>query len=99
MEAYEGLARSGGPRYPVLFWVPGPERESHLQKALRRSPPAVPMATATHDTDPAQAMWLPADGWQRVPLAELPTDHGRNTPATPTGDGQLDLSDQTDLAA
>lgn len=98
MEAYERLAAAGGPRYPVLFWLPTAEREAHLQQALRRALPEVPVATATHDTEPAGPVWLPVDGWQRVPLAELPSDHGRNTAGNPNWiDGQLDLSDQCDF--
>ena len=99
LEAYQRLARSGGPHYPVLFWLPNVEREAHLQQALRRSPPPVPVATATHDTDPAGPVWLSADGWQRVSLAELPNNHGRDSASNPNWrDGQLDLSDQADLA-
>ncbi len=99
LEAYQRLARSGGPHYPVLFWLPSTEREAHLQQALRRTSPPVPVATATHDTDPAGPVWLPADGWQRVPLAELPNNHGRHSASNPNWrDGQLDLSDQADLA-
>jgi hypothetical protein len=95
LEAYERLAASGGPQYPVLFWLPNAERESHLQQALRQRIPEVPVATATHEVDPADAVWLPVDGWQRVPLPDLPTDHGRNTAGNPNWiDGQLDLSDQ-----
>jgi hypothetical protein len=100
LEAYERLAASGGPQYPVLFWLPNAERESHLQRTLRQRLPEVPVATATHETDPAGAVWLPVDGWQRVPLAELPSEHGRNTAANPNWvGGQLDLSNQADLAA
>ncbi|MBT8227314.1 MAG: replication-relaxation family protein [Dactylosporangium sp.] len=100
LEAYERLAASGGPAYPVLFWLPNAERESHLQQALRQRLPEVPVATATHETDPAGAVWLPVDGWQRVSLPELPSDHGRNTAANPNWvGGQLDLSNQADLAA
>jgi hypothetical protein len=100
LEAYESLAASGGPRYPVLFWLPNADRESHLQQALRQQLPKVAVATATHDTDPAEAVWLPADGWQRVSLQSLPTDHGRHTASNPNWiGGQLDLSDQADLAA
>jgi hypothetical protein len=100
LEAYQRLAASGGPQYPVLFWLSSTAREAHLQQALRRALPEVAVATATHDTNPAQTVWLPADGQQRVSLAELPCDHGRNTASNPNWiDGQLDLSDQTDLAA
>lgn len=100
LEAYERLAASGGPRYPVLFWLPGAERESHLQQALRQRLPQVPVATATHEADPAEAVWLPVDGWQRVSLPDLPSDHGRNAAGNPNWvDGQLDLTGQADLAA
>jgi hypothetical protein len=69
--------------------------EAHLQQALRHRPPQVPVATATHKVDPAGSAWLPADGWQRVSLPDLPSHHGRNTAANPNWvDGQLDLSGQ-----
>lgn len=97
LDAYERMAGSGGPRYPVLFWLPNTDREAHLQQALRQTAPQIPVATATHDTDPAQAVWLPANGWRRVPLSALPSDHGRDSASNPNWlDGQLDLSDQTD---
>src|SRR6266498_3321064 len=32
LEAYERLAAAGGPTYPVLFWLPNADRESHLQQ-------------------------------------------------------------------
>jgi 4-alpha-glucanotransferase len=98
LEAYESLAASGGPRYPVLFWLPNADRESHLQQELRRLLPEVPVTTATHDTDPAEAVWLPVDGWQRVSLEHLSSDHGRNAASNPNWiEGQLDLSDQADV--
>lgn len=100
LPAYEQLAASGGPAYPVLFWLPNADRESHLQQALRQRLPEVPVATATHEVDPADAVWLPIDGWQRVALPDLPTDHGLNTAGNPNWiDGHLDLSNQADLAA
>ncbi|MCW3817913.1 hypothetical protein ONA91_26030 [Micromonospora sp. DR5-3] len=37
----------------------------------------MPAATATQQTKPAEAVWLPSDGIQRVRLVDLPTDHGR----------------------
>jgi Replication-relaxation len=99
LEAYDRLAGSGGPEYPVLFWLPNADREAHLQQALRQRLPATPIATATHDVDPAGTVWLPADGWQRVALHDLPTDHGHNTASNPNWvDGQLDLTGQADLA-
>lgn len=100
LEAYERLATSGGPTYPVLFWLPNAVRESHLQQRLRGMLPEVPVATATHEMDPAGAVWLPVDGWQRIPLTDLPTDHGMHTASNPNWvAGQLDLSGQADLAA
>jgi Replication-relaxation len=97
LAAYEQLSAAGGPSYPVLFWLPGAARESHLQQALRRILPEVPVATATHDNDPAGPVWLPADGWQRLPLHELPSDHGRNAASNPNWiSGRLDLTDQAD---
>ena len=100
LQAYEQLAASGGPAYPVLFWLPNADRESHLQQALRQRLPEVPVATATHEVDPADAVWLPIDGWQRMALPDLPTDHGLNTAGNPNWiDGHLDLSNQADLAA
>ncbi|MDG4834810.1 replication-relaxation family protein [Solwaraspora sp. WMMD1047] len=100
LEGYERLAASGGPAYPVLFWLPNADRESHLQQMLRGTLPQVPVATATHEKDPADAVWLPVDGWQRISLSELPTDHGMNTASNPNWvAGQLDLSGQADLAA
>jgi len=95
LEAYTRLVHSGGPRYPVLFWLPPGDREANLQQALRREPRGVPVATATHDADPTEAIWMPADGWRRVRLAELSSDHGRDNARNPNWiDGQLDLSGQ-----
>ena len=100
LEAYERLAAEGGPIYPILFWLPNADRESHLQQELRRRLPEVPVATATHDKDPADAVWLPIDGWQRISLPDLPSDHGLNAAGNPNWiDDQLDLSGQADLAA
>jgi hypothetical protein len=99
LDAYERLIHSGGPRYPVLFWLPGVTREANLHQALRHQPSTVPVATATHDADPARAVWLPAGGWQRVALVELPTEHGLNSASNPNWrDGQLDLTDQAELS-
>lgn len=95
LEAYHRLAYSGGPNYPVLFWLPGPRREAHLQQALRRQLPQVPVATATSGGDPAGAVWLPVDGWRRTRLAELPATHGEPSAANPNWrHGHLDLTDQ-----
>jgi hypothetical protein len=93
LDAYRQLAVVGGPTYPVLFWLPTLVREANLQQLLHRHPPPVPVATATHDTDPAAAVWLPVRGSHRVRLATLPSAHGRNTAANPNYvDGRLDLT-------
>jgi hypothetical protein len=91
--AYDNLARTDGPTYPVLFWLPGSVREANLHRALRRHRPPVPVATATHDADPAGPVWLTVGARKRVPLAELPSDHGRAVAGNPNWvDGELDLS-------
>lgn len=95
LAGYARLAATGGPTYPVLFWLPSAERETNLQHLLRDDPPPVPVATATHDGDPAAAVWLPVDGWQRLALHELPADHGPNVAGNANwADGHLELTDQ-----
>jgi hypothetical protein len=95
LAGYARLAATGGPTYPVLFWLPSTERETNLQELLRADPPPVSVATATHDTDPAEAVWLPVDGWQRLGLHDLPSDHGPEVAGNVNWvDGHLDLTDQ-----
>lgn len=95
LRAYAQLIHSGGPRYPVLFWLPSPVREANLQQQLRDVDTTVPVATATHDDDPAGPVWLPAGGNERVHLTDLPCDHGDDNARNPNWrDGQLDLTDQ-----
>jgi hypothetical protein len=77
LDRYATLARRGGPRYPVLFWLPNEEREEHLHRLLRARGYDVPVATATHPYEPAEAVWLPAGDYRRVRLVELPCDHGQ----------------------
>jgi hypothetical protein len=78
IDKYAQLVRGGGPRYPVLFWVHSEDREDHLHAHLRgRRPEVVACATATHTSDPAEAVWLPVGDTKRVRLIELPSDHGR----------------------
>jgi hypothetical protein len=95
LTGYARLAAAGGPAYPVLFWLGSAERETNLQKLLRAAPLPVVVATATHDADPAAAVWLPADGWQRRHLYDLPSDHGPHVANNANWrDGHLDLTDQ-----
>ena len=97
LTAYARLAAAGGPRYPVLFWLPSPDRETNLQRLLRADPPPVPVATATHDADPAGPVWMLTYGRTRLPLHDLPTDHGPNTASNPNWrDGSLDLGEHRD---
>jgi hypothetical protein len=95
LDGYTRLARAGGPNYPVLFWLPTRQRETNLQQLLRTRDLMVPVATATHDTDPAGPVWLPAAGWQRQPLHGLFSDHGPDSAVNPNWrDGHLDLTHQ-----
>ncbi|MDI5936856.1 replication-relaxation family protein [Micromonospora sp. DH15] len=83
LDRYAQLTRRGGPRYPVLFWLGSARREEHLHRLLTGD---VPCATATHTTDPAEAVWLPAGATGRVPLTELPSDHGQPVADNPNFD-------------
>jgi len=83
LDGYRKFAAGGGPRYPVLFWLASPIREEHLHRLLRHEPSGVTTVTATQDADPAQAVWLPSDGTQRVALEQLPSFHGSNNPSNP----------------
>ncbi|WP_327038094.1 replication-relaxation family protein [Micromonospora maris] len=77
LDRYARLNRRGGPRYPVLFWLGSEHREEHLHQLLRGEHDDVPVATATHTSEPAEAVWLPTGATGRVRLAELPSDHGQ----------------------
>ncbi|MDT4993760.1 MAG: hypothetical protein QOH97_3652 [Actinoplanes sp.] len=77
LDRYAQLARRGGPRYPVLFWLGSGQREENLHALLRGLAAEVPYATATHDADPADEVWLPGKAIARVRLADLPSDHGQ----------------------
>jgi hypothetical protein len=74
---YEKLAGDGGPRYPVLLWIPDRRREANLLRLLTGVPTVVPVATAVHSRDPAGPVWaLPGDPGPRLHLHELPSDPG-----------------------
>jgi hypothetical protein len=75
LPGYERLAESAAVWCPVLFWVPGPDREANLHANLVQLQSRVPVATTYGDpkaTDPAAAIWRPAwsDG-PRLTLAVL----------------------------
>jgi hypothetical protein len=82
----DALIRRSGPRYPVLFWLGSHQREEHLHELLRGRRGEVPTATATHDTDPAAAVWLAAGDTRRVRLVDLPSDHGQPVADNPNYD-------------
>ena len=58
LDGYLDLARVIGRVWPVLFWIPNPERERHLHHELTAAGVRYPVATAVHDAgNPAQAVW------------------------------------------
>jgi hypothetical protein len=84
---YRNLAGTGGPRYPVLFVLPNRTRETNLHRRLaERVDPGVLVATTNPDagTDPAARVWqVFGYGGPRLPLGELPSDHGQPGPKNP----------------
>jgi len=83
LRAYQRLTEFG-PRYPILFWVPDTRRENNLQRALSELPAAMAVATAVHSRHPAEAIWaLTSDPGRRLPLHQLPTDHGADSSLNP----------------
>jgi len=91
LDRYAKLIRRGGPRYPVLFWLGSEQREEHLHRLLRGEHGDVPVATATHTSEPAEAVWLPTGATGRVRLAELPSDHGQPVADNPNYDDDGDF--------
>jgi hypothetical protein len=81
LDAYDALARDGGPAYPVLFWLHAADRETHLHQMLTdRGPGLAPIATGVHTpgANPTGRVWrLAGDPHpERRRLAELPSRHG-----------------------
>jgi hypothetical protein len=77
LPGYEHLAAAGGPRYPVLLWLPDRRREARVLATLAGVPTRVPVATAVHSDDPAGPVWaLSTDPAHRRHLHHLPSDHG-----------------------
>lgn len=76
LRSYADLAAATAVSAPVLFWLPGAEREDNLQRELVDTPFGVPIAT-THGhpraVGPHTSVWLPTwdcDG-ERLTLAGL----------------------------
>jgi hypothetical protein len=83
LPAYQRLAVAG-PRYPVLFHLPGPDREAHLHRNLAGTTLTVPVATAIHGSHPASRCWaLVGHAGPRLRLHELPSDHGPDGVSNP----------------
>jgi hypothetical protein len=86
LDRYATLARRGGPRYPVLFWLGNEEREQHLHRLLHAENIPAGTATAVHTSEPAGAAWLQRGATARVALAALPSDHGQPLADNPNYD-------------
>ncbi|MER7276643.1 replication-relaxation family protein [Dactylosporangium sp. NPDC000244] len=87
LRAYARLT-AFGPRYPVLLWLPTPDREANLHRILHSVPTPMPVATAVHSPDPAGRVWtlitdLPASPGRRRRLHELPSEHGPRSGTNP----------------
>jgi len=98
---YERLARSGGPTYPVLFWLHSPDRESHLHQRLAGVASRCPIATATrHPTSPGPAgpTWAVVghDVDSRIHLHQLDSHHGPDSARNPNWRGGRLTLDQPD---
>jgi hypothetical protein len=78
LAAYERLARTGGPTYPVLFWLHSPIREANLHRLLAGTASLCPVATAARGPDrpgPAGPAWtLLGSPGPRLYLHQLPAD-------------------------
>lgn len=95
LDAYRRQAATGGPSYPVLFWLPSREREENLTLRLRSHDVQVPVATAVHGDHPAGQVWHLHGFGPRLRLYDLPSDHGPDSANNPNWlDGELDLGDQ-----
>src|SRR5919197_464749 len=62
LAGYDRLAARGGPRSPVLPWLPDRRRETRLHATLSGVATRMPVATAVHCPDPAGPVWTLTDG-------------------------------------
>jgi hypothetical protein len=97
IDAFDQIAREGGPAYPVLFSLDSAQRETELHDEFARRHPhgPVPVATTVRDPNgpgPAGPVWaLVGDDNRLRTLAELPSHHG-NPDATMATKPNLDDS-------
>lgn len=106
LASYRKLAASGGPTWPVLFWLPTTAREANFHRRLGGAARGLIVATAARDAaaghGPAGPVWMPAgNGRRRLRLAELPCRIGEPSayhpgPPTPEQDPLYLLRDDTD---
>lgn len=76
LRGYADLAAATAVSVPVLFWLPGPEREHNLHRELVADRSGVPVATAYGNprvSAPHRAVWRPVwrSGAERLTLAGL----------------------------
>jgi Replication-relaxation len=87
LASHRRLHAEGGPAYPVLFVLPNRAREQNLHRKLAERPePTLTVATTAPEAgdDPAGPVWrLAGNGRHRLPLAEIPSGHGRPGPLNP----------------
>jgi hypothetical protein len=81
LAAYRKLVASGGPAWPVLFWLPTTARETNFHRRLDGAARGLIVATAARDAavghGPAGPVWKVAgNGRRRLRLAELPCQWG-----------------------
>lgn len=84
LAAYSRLAAAGGPRWPVLFWLPGAARETHFHRRLNGAARGLIVATAARADaaaaghGPAGPVWTVAgNGRRRLRLSDLPARNGQ----------------------
>ncbi|GIJ64903.1 replication-relaxation family protein [Virgisporangium aurantiacum] len=106
LAAYRKLAAGGGPRWPVLFWMPSTVRETNFHRRLNGAARGLIVATAARDAaaelGPTGAIWrVTGNGRRRLRLAELPGQIGHAGayhpgPPTPEQDPLYLLRDDID---
>ncbi|EXG82006.1 replication-relaxation family protein [Cryptosporangium arvum] len=90
LASHRRLRAEAGPRYPLLFVLPSRAREQNLHRRLADRPEPTLVIASTcaesgyHVVGPFGPIWrLAGNGRHRVPLAELPSNHGQPGPLTP----------------